>query len=147
MRRFTAAILAVSLVAAGYAGFRAYEYSEMPEFCNLCHGVELLYETWFHSAHRPFTNCQSCHIPQDVREIYYTPRYGIKDGYWYFIGDTPDYYRAKPPTPRIVRENCLRCHGDLLRDIPAKEALDCARCHRQTPHRLQEVSYGKEKRT
>lgn len=147
MSRFSVIALAVSFIAIGYFSFRAYEFTETPEFCNLCHGVELLYETWFHSAHRPFTNCQSCHIPQDIRGIYHTLRYGIRDIYRYFIGDTPDLYRAKPPTQHIVRENCLRCHGVLLRDFPAKETLDCIHCHRQTPHRLQGGSHEKEKQT
>lgn len=129
-------LLVFLLAAVVYGGWQAYEFQERPEFCNMCHGVELFYETWIHSAHEPFTNCQACHIPQDIRELFWAPRYGIKDVYYYFLGDTPDFYRAKVPTPQLVRENCLRCHETLLRNVPGYEQLNCQHCHRHSPHRL-----------
>ncbi|WP_083798823.1 NapC/NirT family cytochrome c [Dethiobacter alkaliphilus] len=136
MKILKAGLLVALLFLFLLTGWRAYEFQERPEFCNLCHGVEIFYETWFHSAHRPVTNCKDCHIPQDIREFFWSPRYGIRDFYAYFLGDTPDLYRAKPPTPRIVRENCIRCHEALLRELPLHERLECQHCHRQTPHRL-----------
>lgn len=139
MKAIKVTLLITVFAAFVFLSWRAYEFQQRPEFCRLCHSVNVFYETWFHSAHKPVTNCQDCHIPQDIRKLYYEARYGLRDSYSYFIGRTPVFFRAKPPTPYIVRQNCRRCHGVLLTDVPTAEELDCLRCHRNTPHRMKVI--------
>jgi cytochrome c nitrite reductase small subunit len=79
-------------------------------------------------------------MPPQFLNKYWTK---AENGYWHSKGFTlQDFHepiQIRPRNARIVRNNCLRCHGDLLSDVahlsdPEPERVDCVRCHSQVGH-------------
>ena len=115
-------------------------FSNDPKACVNCHIMREQYDGWQKASHHGHATCNDCHMPQGFLNKYYTKG---ENGFWHSKGFTlQDFHepiRIRPRNARIVRDNCLRCHGDLMAHVaspsdPDPERLDCVRCHSQVGH-------------
>jgi len=109
-----------------------------PDFCGMCHVMDEMVEGYLHSSHREVASCNDCHIPHDyVRGSFYKAYTGTRDIVEVLLGISPEVIRITAYGKKVVQENCLSCHGDLLRMVGNTQeggAKYCMDCHRYTPH-------------
>jgi len=148
-------ILVVTLSVGIFVGLLAYVFyiskawsylSDEPETCVNCHIMSPQYATWNHSAHRSYTNCNSCHVPQDniFRKYYFKAKDGLRHATIFTLRNEPQVIFIKEEGREAVQENCIRCHENVITDYKLKAYSDtydhyrsdrkCWDCHRQTPH-------------
>jgi cytochrome c nitrite reductase small subunit len=120
--------------------------SDKPETCMNCHIMAPQYATWNHSSHREFTNCNDCHVPHNniVNKYYFKAKDGLRHSTLFTLRLEPQVIFIKDAGRKVVHNNCVRCHSNLLTD--SKMALrnesfnhtrtdrECWECHRETPH-------------
>ena len=119
------------LVSAG--GGSAIEQIGGRTFCGSCHVMHEAAWTHAQSAHARQA-CNECHAPQTFAiahqarsTLYYTMAN-------YFM-DVPDVIRAGARTKDIIKNNCLRCHYETVREVNMGLKPYCTDCHRSVPHR------------
>ncbi len=121
--------------------------SDSPETCMNCHIMAPQYSSWFHSAHRQYTNCNECHVPHNnvFNKYFFKAKDGLRHATIFTLRTEPQVIRIHEAGEEVVHENCLRCHDDLLFDgrlqtYPGnttnryRKSMDCTFCHRETPH-------------
>lgn len=126
---------------------RAYSYlSDNPKTCVNCHIMAPQYATWNHSAHREKTNCNDCHVPHTnfFSHYYFKAKDGMRHATIFTLRREPQVIFIKDEGKHVVKENCLRCHKDLITDYKMLSFTDefdkyrkernCWDCHRETPH-------------
>jgi cytochrome c nitrite reductase small subunit len=98
------------------------------------------YEGWQKASHHTVATCGDCHLPQD-----FIGKYTAKavNGYHHSSGFTLQNFnepiQIKGNNSRILQENCLRCHADLVHELviaantPSDE-LRCVHCHATVGH-------------
>ena len=73
------------------------------------------------------------------------PKYLAKgrNGFWHSWGFTfQDFHepiRIRPENARVLQQNCVRCHSELVSDVRAPyhdsaDVMDCVRCHQSVGH-------------
>jgi cytochrome c nitrite reductase small subunit len=139
-----ASVLAGTMLGAGATTLWTSEatayFRNDPKACINCHIMREQFDGWQKASHHAHATCNDCHMPPDFVNKYWTK---AENGYWHSKGFTlqdfhePIQIRAR--NARIVRDNCLRCHGDLMSNVahagdPEPERLDCVRCHTQVGH-------------
>ena len=128
------AIVAVLMLAvvSGTEGMNAV--TKKPEFCTTCHVMDTAYISWSLSSHRS-VGCNDCHIDHTsyVAKNVSKATSGIKHMYDFYFADIPETIRFKSD-PGLVQENCLRCHGDLVKNTRMGSGKYCFDCHRSVPH-------------
>lgn len=109
--------------------------TDSPEYCLSCHVMENHYESWFHSAHHLAATCSDCHVPHQntASKLVAKGIDGLRDSYYFYTNQVPDPIQLSDRGSKIVRENCLRCHGNLMEKVE-NEDRDCWECHRSVPH-------------
>lgn len=134
-------------IPAGVGSF-AFHYGEGasylsndPKACVNCHIMRDQYDGWQKSSHHAFATCNDCHTPHDLIGKYLTK---AENGFWHSKGFTlQDFHepiRIKPRNSRVLRENCIACHRDLVGDLidhgtdQNGQSLDCVRCHASVGH-------------
>lgn len=112
-----------------------YAKSETPEFCGSCHVLSMEYEAWFHSGAHARAKCVDCHLPNDnfPRHLLWKTLDGVKDALVFHTGRVSDPIRISARGARFVKENCQRCHAELISRI--KEDRQCWDCHRSLSHK------------
>jgi len=126
---------------------KAHSYlSDDPQTCVNCHIMAPQYSTWFHSAHREWTNCTQCHVPQDniFSKYYFKAKDGLRHSTVFTLRNEPQVIFIKEEGEGVVHQNCIYCHTELLRDDKMilwteefqdfREERSCLDCHRETPH-------------
>jgi cytochrome c nitrite reductase small subunit len=139
-KRYPKIILLLVLAAAFAGGFASfgppglYARSGTPEFCASCHVMESEYENWFHNAGHRRLKCIECHLPNDtkVRHVFSKGLEGMWDSYVFYSGRVPETIRLSERGKKLLRENCVRCHGELVSRI--NEDRDCWACRRRLSH-------------
>jgi len=148
-------IVAVSFIAGVFAGLailvlyisNAPSYlSDKPEACINCHVMTPQYITWRNSSHARVATCNDCHIPQDniVRKLYFKASDGLRHSTIFTFRLEPQVIQIKDAGKKVVQENCIRCHQNLINQTElvkvsytkfshGKDKL-CWDCHRETPH-------------
>ena len=112
----------------------AMKYTERAQFCNSCHVMAPMFNSWGHSAHRQ-VSCNDCHAPAGKGEkLFFKATSGLGHVYANTLGEVPENIRMKEKSARIIQANCLRCHGELLADTKMGGGKYCFDCHRDTPH-------------
>jgi cytochrome c nitrite reductase small subunit len=106
--------------------------------CVNCHVMESRYEAWFHSPHREVTTCSGCHLPNGnaATKWLVKAQVGAKDTFKFLTGAYPVNIHIADGSKAVVQANCLRCHGELVREIGKGEGKPCFSCHRNTSHPL-----------
>ncbi|WP_028306596.1 NapC/NirT family cytochrome c [Desulfitibacter alkalitolerans] len=109
-------------------------------FCGSCHFMRPWTETWFHSSHREVATCGDCHIPADlITGSIYKAYTGTRDAVLTISNQIPRAFLISSHGSIVVHNNCMRCHGELMRIVGNTrngEGNYCFHCHRNTPHEL-----------
>ena len=148
--RFLIPVLAGMLIGlAGYIFYisKAHSYlSDDPKACVNCHIMEPEYATWFHSSHGRNTVCNDCHVPHDnvFRKYYFKANDGLRHATMFTFRMEPQVIRMHAPGQKVVQENCIRCHSDLVSEVSIGKVTApmahqgngklCWECHREVPH-------------
>ena len=138
------AILAGILLGVGgytflYAEGLSY-MSDDPEVCINCHIMQPQYDSWQKSSHHAVAVCVDCHLPHDFLGKYIAK---AENGWHHSRGFTLQNFHEpimiKGPNARILQDNCLACHQDLVHELvvgvngPAEE-VRCVHCHVTVGH-------------
>ena len=138
------AVLAGILLGVGgytflYAEGLSY-MSDDPEVCINCHIMQPQYDSWQKSSHHAVAVCVDCHLPHDFLGKYIAK---AENGWHHSRGFTLQNFHEpimiKGPNARILQDNCLACHQDLVHELvvgvngPAEE-VRCVHCHVTVGH-------------
>ncbi|HOP50079.1 MAG TPA: cytochrome c nitrite reductase small subunit [Ignavibacteriales bacterium] len=127
---------------------RAHSYlSDKPETCMNCHVMATAYNGYYHSAHRNVATCNDCHVPHDniFNTYFFKAKDGLRHATIFTLRAEPQVIRIKEDGKKVVQQNCLRCHENLIVDAKLttyhnskinenRETFNCNHCHRDTPH-------------
>lgn len=139
-------ILAGLFFYLGHISRVASYLSDDPTTCMNCHIMAPQYATWNHSAHREKTNCNDCHVPHNnvFNKYFFKAKDGIRHATMFTLRREPQVIFIKEEGEKVVQENCIRCHSDLLSDEKLMNRTmayehhrgerQCWECHRETPH-------------
>lgn len=112
------------------------EAANDPDLCGRCHVMDRTIQSFQVSAHRDL-NCNECHTAHGFFSGPITKMgLGAKHIVFFLAGAEPQHLRASELTRRLAKENCLRCHETLMREIEDADDRPCSECHRFTPHGL-----------
>jgi len=107
-------------------------------FCGKCHAMDYQVSTYLHSSHAREANCGDCHDPHGlVTGSMYAAYTGSRDVYRVVTNTTPAEIRATEMSKKILQENCLRCHGDIMADVgdtSQNGGVYCFHCHQGIVH-------------
>jgi cytochrome c nitrite reductase small subunit len=114
-----------------------------PAFCNICHPMHEEHDVWFLTGVHRSIKCVDCHLPNnnEITHIVWKGIDGTKDLVSFYSGVYPDRITATDHAKRVIKANCVRCHGEMVSRIN-NEGRDCWSCHRRINHRLNEYSYS-----
>lgn len=147
--------LPVLLAGAVFTGLFAYAFrisnapsylGDKPETCVNCHIMAPQYATWVHSSHREKTNCNDCHVPHNniFNKYFFKAKDGMRHAAIFTLRREPQVIFIKEASKKVVHENCIRCHKDLITDPKLlgyntetqnfRMEKKCWECHRETPH-------------
>lgn len=119
---------------------------DKPETCVNCHIMAPQYATWNHSSHREWTNCNDCHVPHNniLNKYFFKAKDGLRHASMFTLRLEPQVIFIKEAGKKVVHQNCIRCHKELLTDSRLMNYntrthefrldRDCLGCHRVTPH-------------
>jgi cytochrome c nitrite reductase small subunit len=114
--------------------------SNDPRACVNCHVMREPYDGWQKASHHAVATCNDCHVPHAL-----IPKYLVKaeHGFWHSKGftlqDFPEPIRIRPNSSRILQNNCVSCHRELVADILSDngtggEIPNCVHCHGAVGH-------------
>ncbi|MDX9929450.1 MAG: cytochrome c nitrite reductase small subunit [Bacteroidales bacterium] len=147
--------LPVILVLAIFTGLALFSFhisnaasylGDKPETCVNCHIMAPQYATWYHGSHRETTHCNDCHVPHNnvFSKYYFKAKDGLRHATMFTLRLEPQVIFIHEPGQRVVHQNCIRCHTELLTDsklmgynsVTHEERMNrkCWECHRETPH-------------
>jgi cytochrome c nitrite reductase small subunit len=119
----------------------AFSYlSNDPKACVNCHVMRDMYDGWQKAGHHAVATCNDCHVPHEFLSKYWVK---AENGFWHSKGftlqDFPEPIRLRPVSLRILNNNCIDCHRDLVNDILGHESSNsettgCVRCHASVGH-------------
>ena len=120
--------------------------SDNPQACVNCHVMTPVYNSWMHSSHREWTNCNDCHVPQDnvISKYYFKAKDGLYHSYIFTTEQEPDVMFMREESQQVVQNNCIRCHVQQVTQTKYKDYIaaheadrterQCWSCHREVPH-------------
>ncbi|OIQ27548.1 MAG: cytochrome c nitrite reductase small subunit [Bacteroidetes bacterium MedPE-SWsnd-G2] len=146
----TAVFLIAVIVGMGMFMAREAEVisymSDDPQACVNCHVMTPVYNSWMHSSHREWTNCNDCHVPHDnvISKYYFKAKDGLYHSYVFTLENEPDVIFMREESQKVVQDNCIRCHVQQVTQTKydgwiathKEDRLDrqCWSCHREVPH-------------
>ena len=126
---------------------KAHSYlSDKPETCTNCHIMAPQYATWNHSSHREVATCNDCHVPHNniFNHYYFKAKDGLRHATIFTLRNEPQVIFIQPAGEKVVHDNCIRCHNQLLVDPKLNASVKdhdihmtgrrCVECHREVPH-------------
>lgn len=120
--------------------------SDDPKTCINCHIMAPQYATWTHSSHREVATCNDCHVPHDnvFNKYYFKAKDGMRHATIFTLRSEPQVIMIRKEGQKVVQENCIRCHSELVMDGKtatwnqefnhARMERQCWECHREVPH-------------
>ena len=146
-RRGAWTLLAVLIGVALGIGTFTFVYAEGasylstdPKACVNCHIMRAEYDAWQKSSHHGNATCVDCHLPAaGLAKWWAKGMNGWNHSKAFTLQDFPEPIQITPRNARILQENCLRCHGDLVHDLVAgatreSDELRCVHCHDTVGH-------------
>ncbi len=115
-------------------------FSTDPAACANCHIMNPQYDSWQKGSHHGVAVCVDCHLPVGFVDKYMAK---ASNGWHHSKGFTlQDFHEPiliKPGNSRILQDNCLRCHGDMVGDMlegatTDADAVECVKCHMGVGH-------------
>lgn len=145
-------LLSVALGALAGIGGYTYRYAEGlsyfstdPTACVNCHIMQPQYDSWQKASHHTTAVCVDCHLPES-----FIPKYiakaenGWRHGKLFTTQNFREPIEIQAAGSRILQENCVRCHGDLVHPMLAVSApsgrsepaggMHCVHCHWAVGH-------------
>src|SRR5688500_16696685 len=118
---FLCALLGVAIglgtFTFGYAEGHSY-FSDDPKACMNCHVMREHYDSWQRSTHHAAANCNGCHVPHDdVGKLLSKAENGFWHSYYFTMQNFHEPIRISQKNARILQNNCIDCHKDLVGDI------------------------------
>jgi cytochrome c nitrite reductase small subunit len=134
-------LLGIGATTAYEAKALSYLSSD-PEVCVNCHIMRPQFRDWQKSSHHAVAACGDCHLPHDFVGKWLTKGLnGYHHSTAFTLQDFHEPIMIKPRNARVLQENCLRCHGDLVHDLvsardarAAGDELSCVHCHATVGH-------------
>jgi cytochrome c nitrite reductase small subunit len=120
-----------------YAEGTAY-LADAPEACLNCHVMREPFEGWIRSSHKAVAVCNDCHTLRGFPDKWLVKGLnGWKHSWAFTTGNFADPIRIREFNARIVQQNCVACHQELVSQIhraaPGQE-LSCVACHGNVGH-------------
>jgi cytochrome c nitrite reductase small subunit len=115
-------------------------FSRDPAACVNCHIMQPQFDSWQKASHHGVATCVDCHLPHDVVSKWVAK---AENGFWHSKGFTfQDFHEPifiGERNARLLQDNCLHCHFDLVLDlVPGSttdaDAVSCVHCHRSVGH-------------
>ncbi len=138
------ALLAGALAGVGVFTFHYAEglsyFSTDPAACANCHIMQSQFDSWQKASHHVLATCVDCHLPHHGLAKWLAK---ADNGYRHSKGFTfQDFHEPilmKEGNSRILQNNCLECHGDLVHEIVSgstsdADAVQCVHCHQGVGH-------------
>lgn len=127
---------------------RIHSYlSDDPSACVNCHIMAPYHESWRHSSHAQWANCNDCHVPHDnvIKKYAFKAKDGLMHATIFTLRAEPVAIRPREESYAVIMDNCIRCHLDLTTtcvkagrggydEVLKGEVKACWDCHRQVPH-------------
>ncbi|WP_298511116.1 cytochrome c nitrite reductase small subunit [uncultured Kordia sp.] len=142
---FIAVFIGMGAFIAKEAELTSY-LSDDPQACVNCHVMTPVYNSWMHSSHREWANCNDCHVPHNnvFNKYYFKAKDGLYHSYVFTSRTEPDVIHMKEASQEVVQQNCIRCHIQQVTQTKYDGWLDnhrenrtgrqCWSCHKQVPH-------------
>lgn len=111
------------------------ELTASPTFCGSCHLMSSRYEDWFHTGAHKRIKCVDCHLPNNniINHLFRKGIDGTSEVFYFFTGLYSEPLHASKHAKSVLRDNCIRCHGDMVSNINT-DTMDCWNCHRSLYH-------------
>lgn len=138
--------LGLGLVTLNYAEGLSY-FSTEPRACANCHIMNTAFDSWQKASHHGVAVCVDCHLPHDFLGKYIAKaENGWNHSAAFTLQNFPEPIRITAKNSRILQDNCVNCHSQLIDDVlhsgahgdrggdsPDSE-LRCVHCHRTVGH-------------
>jgi cytochrome c nitrite reductase small subunit len=114
--------------------------SDDPKVCANCHIMQPQYDSWQKASHHTVATCVACHLPHSlIRKYLSKAENGYHHSKAFTFQDFHEPILIKEKSSRILQDNCLHCHGDLVHEQIARAAavageVQCVHCHRSAGH-------------
>lgn len=129
----------VGLYTFGYAEGFSY-FSTDPKACVNCHIMGSEYDSWSKSSHHAVAKCVDCHLPHDLVGKYIAKgENGLNHSMAFTFQNFHEPIQITPKNARILQDNCLNCHQDMVHQLVAgvttdRDAVKCVHCHADVGH-------------
>jgi cytochrome c nitrite reductase small subunit len=140
-----AAITGLGLFMAKEAELVSY-MSDDPLACVNCHVMTPVYNSWMHSSHREWANCNDCHVPHNniFNKYYFKAKDGLFHASVFTLRAEPEVMFMREESQNVVQNNCIRCHvqqvtqtkydGWIEGHAENRTERQCWSCHQEVPH-------------
>lgn len=137
-----AVLIGAAIGVGGYTLVYAEGLSYMssdPKVCVNCHIMRPQYEAWQKSSHHNVAGCVECHLPQGLIGKYLAKAInGYHHSKAFTLQDFAEPIAIKAGNSRILQNNCLACHGELVHQAvvaPGRsDEVRCVHCHQSVGH-------------
>ena len=113
-------------------------FSKDPAACANCHIMKPQYDSWLKSSHQALATCVDCHLPHDFFGKYLAKaENGYNHSRAFTLQDFHEPILINSKNSRILQDNCLGCHQDLVHQLidgAEQPAVSCVHCHRGVGH-------------
>jgi cytochrome c nitrite reductase small subunit len=132
-------VIGLGLYVFSYAEGGSY-FSDDPKACANCHIMRDSYDSWQKASHHGVATCNDCHVPHEFFAKYLSK---AENGFFhskaFTLQDFHEPIRIKPKNARILRENCIGCHREMVSGIlgegpHGENSTNCVRCHVSVGH-------------
>ncbi|MFD2726458.1 cytochrome c nitrite reductase small subunit [Hyunsoonleella rubra] len=142
---FMAVVIGLGLFMAKESRVISY-MSDNPQACVNCHVMTPMYNSWMHSSHREYANCNDCHVPHNnvFNKYYFKAKDGLYHASVFTARMEPDVIEMKEASQEVVQNNCIRCHVQQVTQTKYDSYIDdhrenrtgrqCWSCHVNVPH-------------
>lgn len=143
----TGSILGVCCGVLAGVGFFTFNYAEGlsylssdPKACVNCHIMRSEYDSWQKSSHHAAAKCVDCHLPHDLVGKYLAKGLnGYHHSKAFTFQDFHEPVMIKERNSRILQDNCLRCHEDMVHGLVQGAQTEgnpvfCVHCHQSVGH-------------
>lgn len=113
--------------------------SSDPAACANCHIMWPQYDSWQKASHHAVATCNDCHLPPaGLAKWLSKADNGFVHSKAFTLQDFKEPIALREVNQRVLQQNCLRCHAELVEDSAADTrsfaAESCVHCHRDVGH-------------
>ena len=115
-------------------------FSADPKACVNCHIMSREYDGWQKSSHHIAAVCIDCHLPHAFVPKYFAKaENGWRHSKEFTLQTFAEPIRLKPASAKILQDNRIRCHKDLVHDVAQGvgtkvSSIECVHCHDSVGH-------------